>query len=361
MESVSIPSRTQTMKTFKDGGGQIAAVFPVHYSRSLLRAFNILPMEVWGPPQVASGQAAAHLQTYVCSICHNALSFLQSGGLDVADLIVVPHACDSLQGLGSVLLDYVKPAKPVIPIYIPRDKRQSDLEFLAAEFNTIYEQLVEITGNRPDQTDLSTSIDREEKADDYLLKLHQHNRYLPMTNVEIYQIIRSREYLPAEDFIRIAAEVLAQSLVVIRSGIPVLIEGIVPEPKDILETLTELGAAVVGDDLASSGRRVYPRSNCQNPFERMADRILQAPPDPTRGSSLSERLENLLDMAQRTGAKGVVFHIIKFCEPELFDIPILRQELAASGLATIAIEVDLNTRLSQQIRTRLGAFLELIL
>jgi len=360
MEFVSIPSRTQTIKTFKEGGGQIAAVLPIHYSRSLFRAFNILPVEVWGPPQVASGQAAAHLQTYVCSICHNALSFLQQGGLDVADLIVVPHACDSLQGLGSVLLDYVKPAKPVIPIYIPRDKRQSDLEFLAAEFKAIYEQLVEITGHQPGEADLSTSIDREEKADDTLLKLHQNNRYLPLTNADIYQIIRSREYLPAEDFIRIAEGVLAQSQEAIRPGIPVLIEGIVPEPMDIFETLTELGATVVGDDLASSGRRVYPRSNRRNPFKRMAERILQAPPDPTRGSSLSERLDYLLDMAQRTEAKGVVFHIIKFCEPELFDIPILRQELATSGLATIAIEVDLNTRLSQQIRTRLGAFLELI-
>jgi benzoyl-CoA reductase/2-hydroxyglutaryl-CoA dehydratase subunit BcrC/BadD/HgdB len=360
MDLISIPSRTQTLKTFKDGGGQIAAVLPIHYSRSLLRAFNILPVEVWGPPRVASGQAAAHLQTYVCSICHNVLSFLQQGGLDVADLIIVPHACDSLQGLGSVLLDYIKPTQPVIPVYIPRDKRQSDLEFLAAEFKAIYEQLVEITGREPGEVDLSASIDREEKADDYLLKLHQRNRFIPLTNADIYQIIRSREYLPAEEFIRIADGALAQQQETIRSGIPILIEGIVPEPMDILETLTELGAAVVGDDLASSGRRVYPRSNRGNPFERMAERILQAPPDPTRGSPLSERLDYLLNMAQRTGAKGVVFYIVKFCEPELFDIPILRQELKAFGLATIAIEVDLNTRLSQQIRTRLGAFLEMI-
>jgi benzoyl-CoA reductase/2-hydroxyglutaryl-CoA dehydratase subunit BcrC/BadD/HgdB len=51
---------------------------------------------------------------------------------------------------------------------------------------------------------------------------------------------------------------------------------------------------------------------------------------------------------------------VKFCEPELFDIPLLRQELKSKGLPSILIEVDLNTRLSQQIRTRLGAFLEMI-
>ena len=65
-------------------------------------------------------------------------------------------------------------------------------------------------------------------------------------------------------------------------------------------------------------------------------------------------------MAAERGAKGLIFYIVKFCEPELFDIPILRQDLKDAGLASILIEVDLNTRFSQQIRTRLGAFLEML-
>jgi len=121
-----------------------------------------------------------------------------------------------------------------------------------------------------------------------------------------------------------------------------------------------LGAAVVGDDLASCRRRAYPASSRQDPFERMAERILKAPPDPTRGSSIQARLDFLTTLASQTGARGIIFHIVKFCEPELFDIPILRQELKAVGLPSILIEVDLNTRLSQQIRTRLGAFVEMI-
>ena len=355
-----IPTRNQSIQDFRKDGGRIAAVLPIHYSRALLRAFDILPIEVWGPPQVASGQGAKHLQAYVCSICHNALSFLHQGGLDLTDLILVPHACDSLQGLGSVLLDYVKPLPPVIPLYIPRNKRQSDIEFLAAEFKATYEKLVNITGYQPGEAGLSASIDREQKADDLLSQLHQTNPHLPLSNTEIYRIIRSREYLPAEDFIRIAEEVLNLTEDMIRPGIPILLAGIVPEPMEIFDTLTEFEAAVVGDDLASCGRRVYPSSTRQDPFERMAEQILQAPPDPTRGNSISERREYLLDMAKRTGAKGVIFYIVKFCEPELFDIPILRQELKEAGLTSIIIEVDLNTRLSQQITTRLGAFLEMI-
>ncbi len=357
---ITIPSRIDTLKNFKKDGCQVAAVLPIHYSRALLRAFNILPVEVWGPPNIPTGPGASHLQTYVCSICHNALSYLQQGGLDLADFIFVPHACDSLQGLGSMLLDYVKPTQPVIPIYIPRGKRPSDLEFLASEFKLIYDRLLEITGRQPSAIELHERIDREELADAHLLRLHHQNRYLPLTNSEIYQIIRSREYLPAEEFIRIAEDVLAQSGDTPRPGIPILLEGILPEPSNIFETLTEFEAAVVGDDLASCRRRTYPASNRQNPFERMAERILNAPPDPTRGSAIQDRFEFLSKMASQSSAQGIVFFIVKFCEPELFDIPILRQELKTVGLPSILIETDLNTQLSQQIRTRLGAFLEMI-
>jgi benzoyl-CoA reductase/2-hydroxyglutaryl-CoA dehydratase subunit BcrC/BadD/HgdB len=355
-----IPSRINTIKKFKQNGGQVAAVLPIHYSRALLRAFHILPVEVWGPPNVPIGQAATHLQPYVCSICHNALSFLQQGGLGLADFIFVPHACDSLQGLGSVLLDTIKTDQPVFPIYIPRNTRSSDLEFLATEFKSIYNRLVEISGIQPSDSDLGLCIDREEQADKALRRMHQQNRYLPLTNFEIYRIIRSREFLPAEEFIRIAEKVLASAGDTLRPGIPILMEGIVPEPGDIFETLTEFGAAVVGDDLASCRRRAYPASARQDPFERMAERILKAPPDPTRGSSIQERVDFLTALASQTGAQGVVFYTVKFCEPELFDIPILRQELKAAGIPSILIEVDLNARLSQQIRTRLGAFVEMI-
>lgn len=338
----------------------MAAVLPIHYSRALFRAFGILPVEVWGPPRVVPGQGSTHLQAYVCSICHNALSFLQSSGLETADVIMVPHACDSLQGLGSVLLDYIKPRQAVIPLYVPREKRQSDLEFLAAEFEAVYQQLVEITELEPSDEVLSTCIEREEGADHLLLKLHLQNRFLPLSNSEIYRIIRSREYLPAETFSRVAEAVLALCGDVLRPGTPILLEGIVPEPSAIFEMLTEFEAAVVGDDLASCRRRTYPTSIAQNPFERMAERIVHSSPDPTRGSPLQERLDFLQSMATDTGAKGIVFYIVKFCEPELFDIPILRQALKSQGLPSILIEVDLNARLSQQIRTRLGAFLEMI-
>src|SRR5512136_426882 len=169
-------------------------------------------MEVWGPPRVDVSFGAAHLQPYVCSIVRNALSFLQAGGLDEVDLILVPHACDSLQGLGSLLLDLIRPRQPVIPVYLPRGRRASDLEFLTREFGSLYRRLEAITQRSPSPDELMESIRREENADRLLTRLYQQREQLALTDLGFYRLIRSREYVPAELFARLALTALAQIL-----------------------------------------------------------------------------------------------------------------------------------------------------
>lgn len=361
MEVISvIPRRLDVINKYKEQGGYVAAVLPIHYPRALLRAFNVLPVEVWGPPRVDTSHGATHLQPYICSIVHNTLSFLQMGGLDITDVIIIPHACDSLQGLGSVLLDFVPPDKPIVPIYLPRGRRESDIVFLTREFYDVYQRLEAITGRAPSDADLMKCIRREEGADEVLIKLHQSHSCLPLTDIAFYRLIRSREYLPAETFIELAQAVLAKDIKKPRDGIPILLSGIVPEPMNFLEAISEMGAMIVADDLACCGRRLYLPGRSGDPLRRMAERIIYAPPDPTRGNPIRERREHLLRLIENSGAKGFVFYDVKFCEPELFDLPTLRCELQKAKVPSVTVEVDINDPLSHQTLTRIEAFLEMI-
>ena len=360
-ELLTIPRRWEAIEAHQARGGQIAAVFPIHYPRALLRAFDLLPVEVWGPPTIDPGPAATHVQPYICSIVRNGLAFLLAGGLDVADVIVVPHTCDSLQGLASILLDFVRPQSRVLPLYLPRGRRESDLDFLTDELRAAYRQLESCTGRAPAPQELLAASHREEAADARLAELYLERRHLGLSNLDFYRLIRSREYLPAERFTQLADQALAHpSLADPRPGIPILLSGIVPEPLTLMDAIAELGGEVVGDDLASGGRRLYPPGRSDEPFRRMAERIIHAPPDPMRGSPIQDRARHLLDLADRTGARGVIFYEVKFCEPELFDLPLLQRELQGAGIPSVIIEADLNDSLSGQTLTRLGAFLEML-
>jgi hypothetical protein len=65
----------------------------------------------------------------------------------------------------------------------------------------------------------------------------------------------------------------------------------------LFAALAEMSAFVAADDLACCGRRLYPAGRSADPFRRMAERIVGAPPDPTRGSPIQERLDHLLRLS----------------------------------------------------------------
>lgn len=357
---LEIPTRKEVIREFKEGGGRVAAVFPIRYPREVLRAHGYLPVEVWGPPGVDEAPAGAHLQSYTCAIVRKGLSFLLSGGLDETDLVVVPNDCDSLQGLGSVLLDFVRPKQPVVTFYPPRATRASDLAYLSFEIRALGEKIGKVSGKRPTDDALRAAIAREEKADDLLSWLHLEREGLGLPDLELYRLLRSREYLPAERFIDLASTALeASNPELTRDGIPLILSGIVPEPWSLFETLAEIGARVAADDLACCRRRLYGHGSADEPWRRMAQRFLGAPPDPMRGSPIRERIDDLKRLADASGARGVVFYDMKFCEPEQFDLPELRQGLQQAGVPSVIVEVDLSGELSSQAITRLEAFVEM--
>ncbi len=367
MRLPTIPSRRHVIDRFRAGGGRVAAVFPYNYPRALLRAFGLLPVEVWGPPRDGDDGADTQVQAYVCSVVRLAHAFLLDGGLEVADVLVVPHTCDSLQGLGSMLLDFDQPPQLVLPVYIPRAAGAAAMRYYADEFGQVYARLAALTGARPTDEELRLAIRREEAADYALAALLDARPTLPLEDPDFYRLVRAREYMPAEDWEPLARELLAQAKAAGQppegsagapSPVPLLVSGIVPEPRGLLQAIADAGAQIVADDFASSGRRRYPTGTRGEPMLRMAERVLGAAPDSTRGSAIASRAQHLLNLAHRAGARAALFVIVKFCEPELFYLPQVRRVLEDAGLPTTTVEVDLGAPLPAQAVTRIEALVE---
>ena len=127
---------------------------------------------------------------------------------------------------------------------------------------------------------------------------------------------------------------------------------------EVFDQINSVGGRIVADDLACGYRRVYPPVADGPPLERLARALLGAPPDPTRGSPIAERAAALTRRMRETGAKGLLVYDVKFCEPELFDLPRLRAHLAAAGFPMLHVEHELTPAVSQQTLTRVEAFLE---
>jgi benzoyl-CoA reductase/2-hydroxyglutaryl-CoA dehydratase subunit BcrC/BadD/HgdB len=71
-------------------------------------------------------------------------------------------------------------------------------------------------------------------------------------------------------------------------------------------------------------------------------------------------MQYLQSLCKSSGARGLLVHVQKFCEPELFDIPDIRKTFAALGVPVLVVEGDLELALSGQTETRLEAFIEML-
>lgn len=351
------PSRTQAIAAARERGERIAAVLPIHYPRELLRAHGIHPVELWGPAGIDPTLGNAHLQAYACPIVRHATAFLHGPAAELVDLVLVPHACDALQGMGSVLRDFATIGKPVLTFYPPRGRRPADVDYLVNELHALADALVRAGGHRADTATLMRAVDEEEEADEAMRQLLAERHTIALDDAELYRLLRAREYLSASE-LRTLAAAAPRGRGAANGRVGVGLSGIVPDPPELFRALAEAGAQVVADDLAAVGRRVYPRASGTDPYRRMAERLLGGPPDWTRGIPIEERTQHLVRLLRERGAKGLIVHDPTFCEPELFDLPLLREALAGEGMGFLHLEVDMTANLSQQLVTRIEAFVE---
>ena len=72
------------------------------------------------------------------------------------------------------------------------------------------------------------------------------------------------------------------------------------------------------------------------------------------------RTKLIVELAQKTKADAVVFVQLKFCDPDEFDWPWVKQALDTAGIPSLNVEIDQQSISAGQNLTRLQAFQELL-
>jgi (R)-2-hydroxyglutaryl-CoA dehydratase subunit beta len=97
-----------------------------------------------------------------------------------------------------------------------------------------------------------------------------------------------------------------------------------------------------------------------DPYVTLVRQAFEAPPCSTRSASQDARLEHLVRLYRRSHCAGIIVHVPKFCEPELFDVPAIRRRFTAEGEPLLYLEGELEAELSGQAQTRVDAFCEMV-
>ena len=130
----------------------------------------------------------------------------------------------------------------------------------------------------------------------------------------------------------------------------------------MLDILAENQLAVVGDDLAQESRQ-YRTDTPVTGGGGLKRLTLQW--NARKGCSLIHEMDKprgkmLARMCQETGAQGVLTGLMKFCDPEEYDLPFLEEDLRRVGIQCVTVSIDQQSGSVEQLRTRIQSFAELL-
>ncbi|MCU0848021.1 MAG: 2-hydroxyacyl-CoA dehydratase family protein [Spirochaetes bacterium] len=362
LRGVAADPHAYARKWKSSGGGRVVGYFCTYTPDELIRAAGCLPFRIFGSGGNMT-RADAHLQSYSCSLVRGGLEEALSGRLDFLDATVFPHTCDSIQRLSDIWrLSACVPLHfdVVLPVKL---NTASAGRYMVDVFKKFRSDLEGATGTGIDAEKISEEIRNSNRMKRILAGIYEARSADPLSisGGDVYSLIKSSMVMDRGEFIGLAEEVLAGLGPGASAGAGslkriVLAGGICSHP-DVYSILERSGAHVVWDELCTGTRYFEGEiSEKGDPVESLAARYMDRIVCPAKHSDIYARGKNIVRIARERKADGVIFILLKFCDPHAFDYPYMKESLDAGGIPSILLEIEEKLPPEGQLLTRLETF-----
>lgn len=340
----------------KNAVGWVAPYAP----EEIIYAANCIPVGLWGG-EVELRKARTYLPAFACSIMQSVMEYETRGTYDILKAVLIPAMCDTLKCFGQKW----KGACPAIPFVYPQNRLVKSAEFfLENEFRYIIKELEDILNTEITEEALRESIIL---YNDYRSAMREFTEIAAKYTTTIsstvrHQIIKASYFMDKKEYLSYIRELndkLRLQPVERSKNKRVVVSGIMLEPKGVLKHFETLGIDVVGDDLAQESRQF----RTDVPFAGDALKSLAKQWINHNACSLAfdpykQRIQHLVDLVNHHKADGVVLALMKFCDPEEYDVPIIMSRMKEENIPLLVIEIDQQATSFEQINTRLQGFVE---
>lgn len=356
------------LKNLKEQKGKkIVGTVCSYAPEEIIYAAGALPVRLFGS---GSGihRADLHLQSYCCSLVRGILEEALSNRLDLLDGMVFPHTCDSIQRLSDVWRINLKKsfhADVVLPVKLSTPSAGQYLIDVLKKFRTDLERELHQEITDAALADAVKVYNAIRVLMSRLYKLRCENPPV-LSGRDFHVVIRAAMIMEREKFLEVLTAIVADLEKIAPDTQPtrakrlVLSGGICSHP-DIYDAIEEAGGVVAGDDLCT-GSRYFAGVIDEKlpPLEAIAQRYFERSICPAKHAGLTRRGENLIRTVRDCRADGVVFLLLKFCDPHAFDYPYIKDMLDREKIPFLLLEMEEQTQAGGQLQTRLETFIQIL-
>ncbi len=346
-------------------GRRILGYMCSYAPEELIHAAGFHPMRLF-PGDAEITLAEDHLQSYCCSVVRGVLEEHLAGRLDFLHGALFPHTCDSVQRLSDIWRmngRYAFFADVVLPVKLGTASAASYMNDVLERFKSALEKAA---GNRITDEDIGASIKIYNRIRNSLAAVYRIKSESPgaLSGKDLYALVKGTMIMDrqeaAERLERIAVR-LGQTGTPQETGRRIVVSGSVCDAPLFYNAVEQAGATVVGDDLCTGERWFQgPVQEDIDPLTAVVQRYMARAVCPAKHLSVTARGDHLVSLARDRRADGVVFLLLKFCDPHAFDYPYLKEYLENAGIKTLLIDIESQSKSPGQIATRLETFVQMI-
>ncbi len=313
--------------------------------KELIEAAGFSPFRILAKNSI-TGIANVHIQSYSCSQARGSLERALREELQL-DGVIFTRSCDTLMRLADIWERNTK--MKVYNFEFPTRVDEKSKDFLISEIRDLATTL-KLWGGDITLQSLKENIELYKELEKKLEEL-----FSIKPDYELLLRVQEMSVKEALKMIKVPQKE--------RDRPKILITGSVCPFLNVFKLFEEVGFAIK-DDLCIGTRFFsfkYPErdiNSIEDGFRYLAEKYLCKAECPTKHYERERRFRRILELSK--DCDGVIFLLMKFCDPHFFDYPQLKEKLEEMGKKTMLLEIEFPVFSLEQLRTRIEAFYEVI-
>ncbi|MBI2858882.1 MAG: 2-hydroxyacyl-CoA dehydratase [Chloroflexi bacterium] len=346
--------------------GPVAAILCSYVPREIVYAAGFLPWRVTGSWDGSPVMAQVHRAAWTSPKNTRILELVLRGELDFADAVIGTDWDIDLKRLWDEWTILRKPKAAEI-MFIPRYTSEIHLSKMRDSIAKLLLTLEQASGKRVGTHAIEEAVGEYRHMRGLVRKLYElRKRPVPaISGAEVLGITTASTVMPPREFnsrLEALLPLLEDRKVQNPLGCPrVLVTGDFLDNPRYIKLVEECGCVVAMDDLDTGSRMYWSRSETgiSDPLLALATEYLRRPGCP-RMADWEGQVQQLADWVQEFNIDGVLELRLNFSMSRQLRSPLVKSALEAKGVPFISVPIEYQFANEEQLRTRVGAFLELV-
>lgn len=355
--TVAASPRTQ-MEHYLNQGKKVVLTAPVYTPEELIYSMGFIPMGAWGA-DIEIKRAKEYCPAFLCSIVQSILELGILGTYEGASAIVIPSLCDTLKTLGENW-KYAVSDIPFIPMTYPQNRKPSyGVAFTRASYEKVIWDLEKAGGTYTNEglCRANAVYNRHNCAmrrAEELLAVHPE-----VSATQRSDMFKSAFFMAKEEHTQLVEQLITEleKTAPSEGKFPVILSGILADSLGLNRIFEDMHIHIVADDIAAQSRQYRTDvPGGEDALLALAEKFALMDHCSVLYNKEKPRIQWILDMARKRGAKGIIVILTKFCDPEEFDYVFIKRACEEAGIPITLIEIDRQMVQYEQARTNIETF-----